>query len=81
MGDAVNLASRVEPIAEPGDLPLEQVVAQVRNKLPYRFETLGTRALKGVHEPVGLYRIVLPWTRDSSGPPAGGATRLAVLPQ
>ncbi len=81
VGDAVNLASRVEPIAEPGGICLsEQVVAQVRNKLPYRFETLGTRALKGVHEPVGLYRIVLPWTRDSSGPPAGGATRLAVLP-
>ncbi len=81
VGDAVNLASRVEPIAEPGGICLsEQVVAQVRNKLPYRFETLGTRTLKGVRDPVGLHRIVLPWATGSSSSATNGLARLAVLP-
>ncbi len=81
VGDAVNLASRVEPIAEPGGICLsEQVAVQVRNKLPYRFENLGARTLKGVREPVGIYRVALPWTSGEIGRALGGPTRLAVLP-
>ncbi len=81
LGDAVNLASRVEALADPGGICLsEHVTAQVRNKLPYRFEALGPRSLKGIHEPVGIYRVALPWTVGAPGPSPAGPPRIAVLP-
>lgn len=81
VGDAVNLASRVEPFAEPGGICLsEHVVLQVRNKLPYRFEAIGSKTLKGVRDPVDIYRILLPWTSSLASSGAGGPPRIAVLP-
>ncbi len=81
LGDAVNVAARLVPVAEPGGVCLsEAVVGQVANKLPFRFERVAPRALKGVRSEVGLYRLVLPWLRPEI-PPVGGTTpRLAVLP-
>jgi len=81
LGDAVNIASRVEPLADPGGVCLsEPVFVQVRNKVPYPFENIGAKNLKGVREPIDVYRVVLPWTAGE--PPPGRPTlpRLAVLP-
>lgn len=81
VGDAVNVASRIEPLAQPGGICLsEQVYAQVRNKIPFQLERLGSRTLKGVRDPVEIYQVVLPWM---AGPTASGTmppSRLAVLP-
>jgi adenylate cyclase len=81
LGDAVNIASRIEPLAEPGGVCFsEPVYVQVRNKVPYRLEKLGSKNLKGVREPMDLYRVVLPWITEEvarEGPPR---PRLAVLP-
>ena len=82
LGDAVNVASRIEPLAEPGGVCLsEPVYALVRNKVSSKMEGLGPRSLKGVQEPVGVYRVVLPWTQGLA-PAAGPSTipRIAVLP-
>jgi adenylate cyclase len=80
VGDSVNVASRVEPLAEPGGICLsEHVVAQVRNKVSYRLENVGTRTLKGVRDPVGVYRVILPWV-DAGSMTTSEAPRLAVLP-
>ena len=81
LGDAVNIASRVEPLADPGGVCLsEPVFVQVRNKVPYQFENIGAKNLKGVREPIEVYRVLLPWTVGE--PTAGRPTlpRLAVLP-
>jgi len=80
-GDAVNIASRVEPLAEVGGVCIsEHVFAQVHNKVAHQFESLGPRALKGVHDPVQVYRVLLPWTAQSSAPAGPTPPRLAVLP-
>jgi len=80
-GDAVNVASRIEPVASPGGLCISgQVFDQVRNKIPNRLEKLPPTALKGVRGPLDIYRVVLPWAVEE--PMAGAPTlpRLAVLP-
>ena len=81
LGDAVNIASRIEPLAEPGGVCLsEDVVSQVHNKVPYPMERLGPKSLKGVQEPFAVYRVVLPGSRSAVSPEEAGPTRLAVLP-
>jgi len=81
LGDAVNIASRIEPLAEPGGICLsEAVYAQVRNHLPYHFEKLGTKELKGIREPIGVYRTLLPWNPVASVAQEPNVSRIAVLP-
>ncbi len=81
LGDAVNIASRVEPLADPGGVCLsEPVYVQVHNKVPYQLEKLGSKNLKGVQEPMDVYRVVLPWAGSESVVKPPQLPRLAVLP-
>ncbi|MGA8302227.1 MAG: AAA family ATPase [Thermoplasmata archaeon] len=68
-GDAVNIVSRVEPMAEPGGICVSgDVYNQVRNKIALAFEPLGTPSLKNIEFPVALYRVELPWMVTSLSP-------------
>ncbi len=67
-GDGVNIASRIEPLAEPGGICIsEDVSRQIHNKLGYPLIRLGKGELKNIQLPVNLYRIVLPWKKNSFG--------------
>jgi len=80
-GDAVNIASRIEPLAEVGGVCLsEPVFVQVRNKVPYRLENVGRRTLKGVQEPMEIYRVVLPWLVPALPQSVTSIPRIAILP-
>jgi len=60
LGDAVNIAARLEGIAEPGGITLsEDAWRQVRDKLPETFAALGEQTLKNIARPVRVYRIDL----------------------
>lgn len=81
LGDAVNLAARVLSIAEPEGIALtEQVVDYLHHKLKLPIEGLGTRALKGVDQPIPVYRVVLPWSAPVLATRVGTVPRVAVLP-
>lgn len=81
LGDAVNIASRVEPLAEPGGICLTSpVYDQVHRKVPYRFESLGPKDLKGVGEPITVYRTVPAPPTTSADAEASAVPRIAVLP-
>jgi TolB-like protein/Flp pilus assembly protein TadD len=80
-GDAVNVASRIGPCAEPGGVCISgPVFDQVRNKIPNPLEKLEATALKNVKFPLDLYRIVLPWAIPKRPTVGSRLPRLAVLP-
>jgi adenylate cyclase len=80
-GDAVNIAARIEPIAEPGGVCVSGAVReQVWNKIPDRLEKLPAAALKGVQLPIEIYRVVLPWNARGSSSPSPTPSGLAILP-
>jgi adenylate cyclase len=58
-GDAVNVASRIEPLALPGGVCVSgQVYESVVNKVECSFEPLGAQQLKNVESPVAVYRVL-----------------------
>ncbi len=61
LGDGVNIASRIEPLAKPGGICLsQQVFDQVHNKFAATFVKIGAVDLKNIQAPVNVYRLVLP---------------------
>jgi len=59
-GDGVNVAARLESLAEPGGICISRTVHEnIRNKLPINFEDLGEQAVKNIAEPVRVYRVLL----------------------
>jgi class 3 adenylate cyclase len=68
-GDGVNIAARLEPLADPGGICIsEAVFQQIRNKLDLSLEDLGLRELKNIEHPIRLYRVP-PVGAPSSAPP------------
>ena len=59
-GDGVNVAARLQELAEPGGILISgPVYDQVRNKLTVGFDYLGERQVKNVASPVTSYRVTL----------------------
>jgi class 3 adenylate cyclase len=60
-GDAVNIASRIHPLVDPGEICItEQVFDHIRNKEEFRALPLGNRQLKNVPMAVETYKVLLP---------------------
>jgi adenylate cyclase len=73
-GDGVNIAARLEGIAEPGGVLVSGTAYDyVRNKVKVGFEDLGIQTLKNIAEPVRTYRVQL-------GPATVGARPSLALP-
>jgi adenylate cyclase len=57
-GDGVNVAARLEALAEPGGICVSRVVRdQVRDRLDYTFDDLGQQQIKNIARPVRVYRV------------------------
>ena len=85
MGDAVNVAARLELIATPGGICVSAAVyEQIEGKLTLGAEDLGEQHVKNIPRAIHAYRLTLgrpPPPVTAAPPPAGGrkATRLAVI--
>ena len=75
-GDGVNVAARLEALAEPGGICVSQAAHdQVRDKLGVTFEDIGEQAVKNIARPIRTYRVRF------EGVEFAGATPKMVTPQ
>ena len=57
-GDGVNVAARLEALAEPGGIYVSRTVhEQVRDKLSFSFEDMGEQTVKNIARPIGIHRL------------------------
>jgi len=81
MGDAVNIAARVERFADPGGVCVTRPVFDlVRGRVKAPIVPMGAPKLKNIPTPVELYRIILPSSRAEPPLLAGSLPRVVVLP-
>jgi adenylate cyclase len=83
-GDGINIAARLERLAEPGEVLLSQAIfGQVRGKVRFSFEDLGDKTLKHIAEAIRVYRLSpsMPATsRDLQTTAKPSKPSLAILP-
>jgi len=78
-GDGVNIAARLEALAEPGGICVSRVVRdQVRDKLDFSFEDMGEQQVKNIARPVRVYRV--PDLSAAAKSPSAPATPVLPLP-
>ena len=57
-GDGVNVAARLEALAEPDGICISQTVyEQIRDKLPYPFEDIGQQSVKNIARPLQVFAL------------------------
>jgi class 3 adenylate cyclase/TolB-like protein len=57
-GDGVNVAARLEALAEPGGICISRTVRDhIRDKLPYPFDDMGEQSVKNIARPVRVYAL------------------------
>jgi adenylate cyclase len=82
-GDGVNIAVRLEGIAEPGGISISDGARrQIRGKVDITFEDLGSQSLKNIAEPMRVWRCRIDANSSSATPmkpPVGSAQPLAIL--
>jgi adenylate cyclase len=86
-GDGVNVAARLEALAEPGGICVNRVVRdQVRDKLDFAFEDAGEQRVKNIARPLRVYHVrpgqLADEERNAAQPPLALPDKpsLAVLP-
>ena len=81
-GDGVNIAARLEGLAEPGGICIsEDAFRQVRGKIDVEFEDIGEQSLKNIARPLRVYRM-RPQPGEARAPalPLPDKPSIAVLP-
>jgi adenylate cyclase len=77
-GDGVNVAARLESLAEQGGICISEVVhGQIRTKLPLHYQDLGNQHVKNITEPVRALRVLMDGAIPAAIPSrrVGGASR------
>jgi adenylate cyclase len=81
-GDGVNIAARLEQIADPGGILVSGTAYDhIKNKISVGFDDLGAQSLKNIQEPVRVYRVTgTPRVSVASSISTSGKFSIAVLP-
>jgi adenylate cyclase len=71
-GDGVNIAARLEGLAEPGGICISKTAFDhIESKLPYGYDFIGDKTVKNIAKPVGAYRVLMDPRVTVSGKPVG----------
>src|SRR5437016_1163478 len=77
-GDGVNIAARIEALADPGGVFVSNAVHDhVRDRLPFTFEDLGEQQVKNIARPVRVYRVRATLTHSGAIAPGSPLSRFA----
>jgi adenylate cyclase len=69
-GDGVNVAARLEGLAEPGGICISKTAFDhIESKLPYGYDFIGDQTVKNIAKPVGAYRVLMDPRVTISGKP------------
>ena len=88
-GDGVNIAARMQEIADPGGVCISgKVYEEVRNRLDLAFESRGQQSVKNIAEPIAVFSVPIAESRaprkadqeSRATPNQGGQSAIAVLP-
>jgi adenylate cyclase len=72
-GDGVNVAARLEALAEPGGICISAAVRdQVADRLPIGFQDLGDQQVKNISRPIRVFKVVPNGETKEPAAPAGG---------
>ena len=78
LGDGVNIAARLQTLAEPGGLCISgSVFDQIEGKLSLRFQDIGEQALKNIARPIRAYRVRATLTHPAASAPGSPLSRNA----
>ena len=67
-GDGVNIAARLQEIADPDGISVRrEVYNQVRDKLPYVFEDMGEIAVKNIPRPIHVFKVLIDGVPTDAG--------------
>jgi len=78
-GDGVNVAARVQALAEPGGICItDTVYNHVKARLPYEFQSLGAKELKNIAQPVNIYAVIRK-LKSAAGPKVTQETDDAIV--
>jgi adenylate cyclase len=81
-GDGVNVAARIEGLADPGGVWVSRIVAdQVQDKLDIAFQDMGERQVKNIARPVRILRVLLDGHAPGPRPAPRRRRRLLASPQ
>ena len=76
-GDGVNIAARLEGLAEPGGICISRGIHDhVAKKLPYDFEDLGEQSVKNIAQPIRVFQMVLDRQKPAAQPADPAAPEL-----
>jgi len=80
-GDGVNIAARLEGLAEPGGICISQTVLNhARGKIAFDVDDLGEQALKNIVQPIHVYRLLLDSSRSSTASVSRSSKPALALP-
>jgi len=80
-GDGVNIAARLEGLAEPGGICISQTVLNhARGKIAFDVDDLGEQALKNIVQPIHVYRLLLDSSRSSTASVSRSSKPAPALP-